>query len=246
MTTIMFSKRNCVTALAGMICLVAASSVPAAAFGKIVYDPKAVAQIMKQLKQGKDQLDQLKSQLEEAKKLYGSMNGLTNMGDVGSILKEPGVRDALPKEFGEIESLLSGRGGSGELGGMSDKYYQENNAYQPPDVDAYYAKALEKSKKQNASQMGLGERIYEGATKRIEGIDELRQKISKAETAKETADLQARLQAETAMLQADQMRVQGVVMLQQAQLQARQQSAEQEWHKAASEAAADFRKGIKW
>jgi len=218
----------------------------AEAFG-IVYDPQAVAQIIKQLKQGKQQLDQMKGQLDEAKKLYGSLNQLTNMGDVGSILKDPAVRNALPKEFSEIEPLLSGKGGgTGKLGGLADKYFKENNGYEPPDVNAYYAKALNKAKKQNAGQMGMGEQIYQSATKRIEGIDELRKQIAKAGTVKETADLQARLQAETAMLQADQIRIQGVVMLQQAQLQARQQSAEEDWHKQMKESGSEFRKGIKW
>lgn len=242
-----YLQRNSAPMLGLLIGMAALAPLPAAAFGKIVYDPQAVAQIVKQLKQGKEQLDQLKGQLDEAKKLYGSLNQLTNMGDVGTILKDPAVRNALPKDFAEIEPLLSGKGGgTGAIGGLADKYFNENNGYEPPDVDAYYAKALNTAKKQNAGQMGMGEQIYQTATKRIEGIDELRQQIAKAGTAKETADLQARLQAETAMLQADQMRIQGVVMLQQAQLQARQQSADEDWHKKMDEARTNFQKGIKW
>ncbi len=42
--------------------------------------------------------------------------------------------------------------------------------------------------------MSLGEQIYNAASKRIDGIDQLREKISTAGDAKEIADLQARLQ----------------------------------------------------
>ncbi|MGO8499507.1 type IV secretion system protein, partial [Rhizobium ruizarguesonis] len=62
---------------------------------------------------------------------------------------------------------------------------------------------LSRAQNQNAGQMSLGQQIYAAATKRIDGIDQLRQPISGAADAKDIADLQARLQAETAFLQTE-------------------------------------------
>ena len=73
--------------------------------------------------------------------------------------------------------------------------------------------------------------MYDAATKRIEGIDQLREKISSAADAKEIADFQARLQAESAFLQTDVLRMQGLQMVQQAQAQVDEQRKAEDWRK---------------
>ncbi|OYR19638.1 type IV secretion system family protein [Brucella grignonensis] len=79
--------------------------------------------------------------------------------------------------------------------------------------------------------MSLGQQIYDAATKRIEGIDQLRQQISSASDAKDIADLQARIQAESAFLQTDLLRMQGLQMVQQAQAQVEDQRKAEDWRK---------------
>jgi type IV secretion system protein VirB5 len=81
----------------------------------------------------------------------------------------------------------------------------------------------------NAGQMSLGQQIYDAATTRIDGIDQLREKISTASDAKEIADLQARLQAEQAFLQTDVLRMEGLRMVQQAQNQVDEQRKAEDW-----------------
>ncbi|EJZ19855.1 type IV secretion system protein, partial [Rhizobium sp. Pop5] len=95
----------------------------------------------------------------------------------------------------------------------------------------FYAQELSRIQNQNAGQMSLGQQIYDAATKRIDGIDELREKISSAVDAKDIADLQARLQAETAFLQTDVLRIQGLQMVQQAQVQVDDQRKAEDWRK---------------
>ncbi len=199
---------------------------PAFATGIPVIDSASIAQAVEQFKQGAEQLKQLEAQLKQAQELYGSLNGLTDMGDIASVLNKPEIRQALPEDFAAVENLLNGKG-DGRFGESASEFMDKNVTYRT-DANDYYAKALQKSQKQNAGQLTLGEQIYNAGTKRIEGIEELRQQISKSATAKETADLSARIQTEMAALQADNLRMQGLAMVQQAQLQVAEQNAQEE------------------
>lgn len=59
----------------------------------------------------------------------------------------------------------------------------------------------------------------------------MRQQISSASDAKDIADLQARIQAESAFLQTDLLRMQGLQMVQQAQAQVEDQRKAEDWRK---------------
>ena len=58
-------------------------------------------------------------------------------------------------------------------------------------------------------------------TSRTEGLDQLRNRLTTATTAKEVGDLTARLQLESAAMQNDQLRLQAIALQQQAQARAR-------------------------
>jgi len=201
----------------------------ATAQGIPVIDTSAIAKQIESIAQLKSQLDTLNQQLQQAQQLYGSLNKITNMADVASLLNEPSIRKALPQDFNAIETLFKGTG-SGVFGSSASKFLQDNSTYRT-DANDFYAQELSRIQNQNAGQMSLGQQIYDAATKRIEGIDELRQKISGAADAKDVADLQARLQAETAFLQSDVLRMQALQMVQQAQVQVDEQRKAEDWRK---------------
>jgi type IV secretion system protein VirB5 len=71
---------------------------------------------------------------------------------------------------------------------------------------------------------GLAENMGAAVTSRTEGLDQLRSRLATAGTAKEVADLTARLQLESAAMQNDQLRLQAIALQQQAQ--ERQRAAE--------------------
>lgn len=194
-----------------------------------VIDQTAIAKHIESIAQLKAQLDALNQQLQQAQQLHGSLNGVTNMANVASVLNNPEVRQALPSEFSAIEALLTGT--STDVFGNSASRHLENNSTYRTDADDFYARELSRIQGQNAGQMTLGQQIYDAATKRIAGIDQLRQQISAASTAKDTADLQARLQAETAFLQNDVLRMEGLRMVQQAQSQVDNQRNAEEWRR---------------
>jgi type IV secretion system protein VirB5 len=199
----------------------------AAGQGIPVIDQTAILKHIESIAQLKSQLDALHQQIEQAQQLYGSLNKLTDMADVASVLNDPAIRKALPSDFAAIEGLLKGNG-SGVFGQSASKFLEGNSSYRT-DADDFYAKELSRIQNQNAGQMSLGQQIYDAATKRIDGIDELREKISSASDAKEIADLQARLQAEQAFLQTDVLRMEGLQMVQRAQAQVDEQRKAEDW-----------------
>ncbi|MBB2830381.1 UNVERIFIED_ORG: type IV secretion system protein VirB5 [Rhizobium esperanzae] len=206
-----------------------ASAMLASAQGIPVIDQTSIAKQIESITQLKSQLDALNQQLQQAQQLYGSLNKVTNMADIASLLNDSSIRKALPQDFNAIEGLFKGSG-SGVFGNSASKFLQDNSTYRT-DADDFYAQELSRIQNQNAGQMSLGQQIYDAATKRIDGIDELRQKISSAADAKDIADLQARLQAETAFLQTDVLRMQGLQMVQQAQVQVDEQRKAEDWRK---------------
>lgn len=220
----MASYRLHAAALAAAIVLSAGG---AAGQGIPVIDQTAILKHIESIAQLKSQLDALHQQIEQAQQLYGSLNKLTDMADVASVLNDPAIRKALPSDFAAIEGLLKGDG-TGVFKVSASKFLEGNSTYRT-DADDFYAKELARVQNKNAGQISLGQQIYDAATKRIDGIDQLREKISTASDAKEIADLQARLQAEQAFLQTDVLRMEGLRMVQQAQNQVDEQRKAEDW-----------------
>ena len=220
----MASYRLHAAALAAAIVLSAGG---AAGQGIPVIDQTAILKHIESIAQLKSQLGALHQQIEQAQQLYGSLNKLTDMADVASVLNDPAIRKALPSDFAAIEGLLKGEG-TGVFKDSASKFLEGNSTYRT-DADDFYAKELARVQNKNAGQMSLGQQIYDAATTRIDGIDQLREKISMASDAKEIADLQARLQAEQAFLQTDVLRMEGLRMVQQAQNQVDEQRKAEDW-----------------
>lgn len=220
----MVSYRRHGAAIAAALILSASG---AAGQGIPVIDQTAIARQIESIAQLKAQLDALNQQIEQAQQLYGSLNKLTDMADVASVLNDPAVRKALPADFNAIEDLFKGTG-TGVLDDSASKYLEGNSTYRTS-ADDFYAQELSRIQNKNAGQMSLGQQIYDTATKRIDGIDQLREKISTASDAKDIADLQARLQAEQAFLQTDVLRMEGLRMVQQAQVQVDEQRKAEDW-----------------
>ncbi|WP_273793760.1 P-type DNA transfer protein VirB5 [Brucella anthropi] len=199
----------------------------AVAQGIPVIDQTSILKQIESITQLKSQLDALHQQIDQAQQLYGSLNKLTDMADVANVLNDPAIRKALPSDFASIGGLFNGNG-SGSIGQSASKFLESNSSYRT-EADDFYAKELSRIQNRNAGQMSLGQQIYDAATKRIDGIDELREKISSASDAKEIADLQARLQAEQAFLQTDVLRMEGLQMVQRAQAQVDEQRQAEDW-----------------
>jgi type IV secretion system protein VirB5 len=158
----------------------------------------------------------LTKQLKQLQDLHGSLNKLTNMGDVASLLNNPAIRQALPKDFASVESLLRGQGGSAASNRQQDEVFT-------PGGNAFYAQEIERIQGANAGQKSVAQQIYDAAGKRVDGLEQLRSQIGQSEDPKTTLDLQARLQVELAHANNDVLKMQALRMLQQAEWQVQQE-----------------------
>ncbi len=196
------------------------STLPAAT--QVVFDPSVFGRQLDQLVEMKKQVDSLTTQLQvardqlsEAKRLYDSVNKLTNANDIGALLNTPQFRKVLPQQFSEIEKLVEGQG-AGNFASTVDQYLTQNRAYAGNGANSYYQSELDRIARETGAKHSLGQAIYDTASQRIDALEELRKRISSASDAKEVLDLSARLQAEQALLQNDVLRMQGLAMIQQA------------------------------
>lgn len=183
--------------------------------GVPVFDAGAIAKHVEQIGKLAEQIKTMQAQLTQAKQLYESFNKLTDVNEVASLLSSSEFRKYLPKEFGEIEKLVSGTG-TGSLNGVIDRYLDQNRAYQGGDANSFYRSELDRIARQTGAKHSIGQTVYDTASKRIDELEELRRKITTAKDAKDVLDLSARIQAEQAILQNEVLRMQGMAMVQQA------------------------------
>ena len=201
-------------------------AMPAAAQIPVI-DPAAIAKQIEQISELPTQLETAKDQLTQLQNLHGSLNKLTNMGDIAALLSNPEVRQALPKDFGQLEAALKGQG-AGALGSRTATYRQENEVY-ARSGDDFYAAETRRTQLANAGQRNVAQQVYEAAAKRMDGLDELRRQIGQIEDPKTTLDPQACIGSESAQLQNELLKMQALHMLQQAEVQTREQRAREDW-----------------
>lgn len=213
--------------------LVALSAVAIAAPASaqmLVTDTGSYARMLSQLNQARAQLTELQTQvrqgtqiIDQGKQLYGSMTGLTNVNSLAGVLNNPTLRRYLPAEAQDTGKLLNGAlDDLGSIGTRAASIRDANRLFTPvtdglSEAQRYYQDALVKSGDRAARDVALGESAYKAAGQRQAGLDQLRLALNSASTPKEVMDLQARIAAEQAMINNDQMQLQGLAMMQDAE-----------------------------
>lgn len=199
-------------------------SAPAHAFGlDIVSDPGAYARFATELQELQRHYMTLQQQLNQGKQLYDDFNKLTNVNSIADVLNNPALRQYLPPEVRDTSRLLNGSlSDLGSIGARATAIRNANRLFTPATSglsasEQYYQDALVKSGDHAARDIALGESAYTTASQRQAGLDELRLQLNKASTAKEVMDLQARIAAEQALINNDQMQLQGLTMMQDAE-----------------------------
>lgn len=202
----------------------------------IVFDPTNHAQILNEVQNGIKQLRAMQSQLQEAQRLYQAANSISGIGDIAQILNSSSVREHVPQDLKDVMKVVQG-GTVDDLGELSRRidvikktYGLEDAGSGTPgvgDADRYYRTALGTSGDRAARDMALGEGVYSSASDRLAGLQHLQRAVGTAETASQKMDLQNRIQAESAMIQNEVLRLQGLAMVQAAEDRlAEQQSRE--------------------
>jgi len=201
--------------------LLFAAPLPAFAQGMPVHDSAGLIQQINTVRQTLEMVKQGKEQIAEAQKLYEDLNKLTDIPTLAQQLKTDALRE-LDTSNGSLEGF-----GNGDLNVVGAGRAKADEVYRGL-LDRLGLAGSEQSRAAfdlNARNIGinagLAENVGSAVTSRAQGLDQLRTRLATASTAKEVADLTARLQLESAAMQNDQLRLQAIALQQQAQERAR-------------------------
>ncbi|MFN4287395.1 MAG: type IV secretion system protein [Brevundimonas sp.] len=197
---------------------------------QIVHDPTSYAQLVREAQTALQQLEQLREQVRQGEQLFDSLNDISDVNALARELGLPEVRNPLP----DLRSLRAAGDGDlsalGALAARADAIRAETRVYTPPagdvpEVDRYYREALERSGARTARDLAVGEAVGAAADQRLAGLEALRQALDTAPSARAVMDLDARLAAEQALIQNEQVRLQGLALTQAAEARLEEQRA---------------------
>lgn len=201
--------------------LLFAAPLPAFAQGMPVHDSASLIQQINTVRQTLEMVKQGKEQIAEAQRLYEDLNKLTDIPALAQQLKTDALRE-LDTSNASLEGF-----GNGDLNVVGAGRAKADEVYRGL-LDRLGLAGSEQSRAAfdlNARNIGinagLAENVGSAVTSRAQGLDQLRTRLATASTAKEVADLTARLQLESAAMQNDQLRLQAIALQQQAQERAR-------------------------
>lgn len=197
---------------------------------QIVHDPRALAQMIEEARTTVRQLQALQAQVEQQQALFNSLNEVSDVNGLAQVLGLPGVRNPLP----DMPSLRAAANGDlSALGALADRaeaIRAQTRMFTPAtgalsSVDAYYRDSLERAGARTARDLAIGEAVGQASDQRLEGLETLRRALDTAPTARAVLDLEARLAAEQALIQNEQLRLQGLALTQNAEARLEDQRA---------------------
>lgn len=188
----------------------------------IVYDPTNYAKLVQQAETALQQLQQLQQQVSNGQALLTSLNTNSGVNGLATVLQQPALRSILP----DISAFAAAANGNlsalAAIGANAQSIRTQNRLYTPQPGDAIGAD-IETEGNRAARDLAAGQVIATTAQTRLTGLQQLQTSLTTATDVRSVMDLQARIQAEQAMISNDQMRLQGVAMAQAAEARLQQQ-----------------------
>lgn len=173
-----------------------------------------------------EQISSLQQQYQQAVQQYQSLNGIRGMAD---LVNNPQLRRYLPDDWNQTMNLLSAPGAYGGLSGSISQIRAASQIASLADSglssSSRVGQAFVGAQTQAAMNRGLGEAGFAAASDRIASIQTLLDKVNGAPDQKDIQDLQARIQAEQAMVQNENVKLALMTQLQQAQRDIQAQQA---------------------
>lgn len=215
-------------AAAAALCL-ALLVAPAASAQHIVHDPLALVQMIEEARTALDQLRALQAQIEQGQALFESLNTPSGINSLARDLGLPEARTPLP----DLEAIRAAAEGDlsalGRLGERASSIRRQTRIHTPPEAadaaERFYRDALERAGARTARDLALGEAVGRSADLRRDGLETLRTALDTAPNARAVLDLEARLAAEQALIQTEQLRLQGLALTQAAEARLEEQRA---------------------
>jgi type IV secretion system protein VirB5 len=194
----------------------ALTAMPAAA-QVIVHDPTSYASLIRQATTALDELNELRSQVAEARKLYDGFNNASGAGGLAHVLSSPDLRAFVPDVDKYVAAAKGDLSALGEIGRQASDIRATARLYTAGADDAL-GQELERQGDRAARDLALGQAAATAGRARLKGLNELLGALDGAPNARAVLDLQARFAAEQAMTVNDQMRLQGLAMAQAAEV----------------------------
>lgn len=203
------------------ICVVSiGSNAHAAGAGYPVMDVGSWELQMQQLVAWGKQYVQLEEQLRQSERVFKSLNGVRNMGQLAN---NPALSNYLPPKYQEALSLVRNHQ-NGAYEGLSGRVKEFIAAAKivgiegtPINPNSPSGKAFQNGQNQAALNRAMAEESYNKSNERIANIKTLSNKIDVSSDQKDILDLQARISIEIAQLQNENNRLASLAQLQQAQ-----------------------------
>lgn len=196
-------KKTAITLLisASLVATGASAGVP-------VVDAGSIAQAVIQVQQLKDQITNQITQIKSLQSQYAALTGSRNLGD---LFNNPALRNYLPTDYANLYDAVK-KGNAGQIGQAISGLQQQ---------EANYAKtsAAERMALENLTHKAASIAALQAQSARLDNIQNLMSQINYATDAKAASDLQNRISAETAMVQAEQNRLNLMAQLHQANVQ---------------------------
>ena len=209
----------------------------------VVYDPTAVGKLIQQYENALQQLDQLKAQVSQGQQLLQHFNTASGVNAIASELATPALRAFLPDADRYVAAANGNFSALGSLGSSAASIRSTNHIYTPAAADSV-GQDLEAQGNRAALDQALGQQVATVSATRLQGLQTLQTSIDGAKDVRAVMDLQARLQAEQALISNDQVRLQGLAMAQAAEDRIQQQRERERAAKAHADAEAAFRSGL--
>lgn len=194
------------TALALLVSLLAA---PGALAQIPVTDAANLNQQIQQVASWAQQLQQMKAQIEQQRQMFQSLNGVRGLGN---LLNDPALKNALPSDWQAVYAKIAAGGYAG-LTGDAKALRDAARLYDCQDKAGTALTLCQRELNKAAQDKAYGQQAYASAQARVDQIQNLMTQIDATTDAKAIAELGARLQAENAMIQNEQTKLQLFKML---------------------------------
>jgi type IV secretion system protein VirB5 len=159
---------------------------------QMIQEIQSVADWAQQADSMQQQISKLEQQYQQLQQQYNSLNGVRGMAQ---LVNNPASRNYLPMNYQSIDQ--NGFGNSAQL-------MQQNRLYDIStsnlDPTSNYVKSFQGEQNRNAANLAVLQAAYSNASNKFNDIQVLLDKLNSTPDAKDVADLQARIQAEEAML----------------------------------------------
>ncbi len=176
----------------------------AIAAGIPTFDATNLVQAVETVKNLKEQI---KNQVAQIEKLEAQHKALTGSRNVGSILNNPALKDNIPSEWKDVYDKVK----KGQIPGTNFAQLKQESGLvsNDPEKQKQYDVVL--------SNKALNMAALKKTEERLDNIEKLMKRVDTSADSKEAQDLIARVSAEQAIIQNDQMKLNLMMKLQEAE-----------------------------